>query len=183
MKALVATLLLFVASFAHANDFRKAGQKYFTDVELVNQNGQKVRFYSDLIDGKIVIINSFFATCTGVCPVMGGTFKKIQAALGDRIGKDVHLISISVDPENDTPAALRKYAKATNARPGWTFITGDKKNVEAALYKLGLKTENKESHTPVVLIGNEPKGVWKKALGLAPSDDVIKLVNEVVAAQ
>lgn len=183
MKALVATLLLFVAPFANANDFRAVGQKYFTDVVLVNQNGEKVRFYSDLIDGKIVVINSFFATCTGVCPVMGGTFKKIQAALGDRIGKDVHLISISVDPENDTPAALRKYAKATAARPGWTFVTGDKKSVETALQKLGLKTANKESHTPVVLIGNEPKGVWKKAFGLAASDEVLKLVNEVVAAQ
>ena len=183
MRALIVALLLFAATVASANDFRPAGQKYFTDIELVNQDGRKVRFYSDLIDGKIVIINSFFATCTGVCPVMGGTFKKIQAELGDRIGKDVHLISISVDPENDTPAALRKYAKATAARPGWTFITGDRKNVEAALHKLGLKTANKESHTPVVLIGNEPKGVWKKAFGLAASDDVIKLVNEVVAAQ
>jgi protein SCO1 len=183
MRTLAATLILIAASFAHANDFRPAGQKYFTDIELVNQDGQKVRFYSDLIDGRIVIINSFFATCTGVCPVMGGTFKKIQSVLGDRIGKDVHLISISVDPENDTPAALRKYAKATAARPGWTFITGDKKNVETALHKLGLKTANKESHTPVVLIGNEPKGVWKKAFGLAASDEVIKLVNEVVAAQ
>ena len=183
MRTLTAALLLFAVTIASANEFRPAGRKYFTDIELVNQNGEKVRFYSDLIDGKIVVINSFFATCTGVCPVMGGTFKKIQAQFGDRIGKDVHLISISVDPENDTPEALRKYAKATAARPGWTFITGDKKNVEAALYKLGLKTPNKESHTPVVLIGNEPKGVWKKAFGLAASDEVIKLVNEVVAAQ
>lgn len=183
MRAVAALALLLVASLAQANDFRTAGQKYFTDVELVNQDGKKVRFYSDLIDGKIVIINSFFASCTGVCPVMSGTYKKIQAALGDRIGKDVHLISISVDPETDTPAALRKYAKATNARPGWTFITGDKKSVETALHKLGLKTATKESHTPVVLIGNEPKGVWKKAFGLAASDEVVKLVNEVVAAQ
>lgn len=183
MRALVMALALCAATVAHANDFRTAGLKYFTDVELVNQDGKKVRFYTDLIDGKIVIINSFFATCTGVCPVMGGTFKKIQAALGDRIGRDVHLISISVDPENDTPAALRKYAKATAARPGWTFITGDRKSVELALQKLGLKTANKESHTPVVLIGNEPKGVWKKAFGLAASDEVVKLVNEVVAAQ
>jgi protein SCO1 len=183
MRALAAALLLFAASVAHANDFRTAGLKYFTDIELVNQDGEKVRFYSDLIDGRIVIINSFFATCTGVCPVMSGTYKKIQEALGDRIGKDVHLISISVDPENDTPEALRKYAKATAARPGWTFITGDKKNVEAALHKLGLKTASKESHTPVVLIGNEPKGVWKKAFGLAGSDEVVRLVKEVVAAK
>jgi protein SCO1 len=183
MKTAIAALLLFAASIASANDFRPAGQKYFTDIELVNQDGKKVRFYTDLIDGKIVIINSFFATCTGVCPVMSGTYKKIQAALGDRIGKDVHLISISVDPTNDTPEALRKYAKATSARPGWTFITGDPKNVELALQKLGLKTATKESHTPVVLIGNDSKGIWKKAFGLAASDEVLKLVNEVVAAQ
>ncbi|HEX2059794.1 MAG TPA: SCO family protein [Thermoanaerobaculia bacterium] len=183
MRAAFLALLLCVASIAHANDFRQAGLKYFTDLELVDHNGKKVRFYSDLIDGKIVVINSFFATCTGVCPVMSGTFKKIQAALGDRIGRDVHLVSIAVDPENDTPAQLRKYAKATAARPGWTFITGDKESVETALYKLGLKTANKESHTPVVLIGNEPKGVWKKAYGLAAADEVVRLVQEVVAAQ
>lgn len=183
MRTAVAALLLFVASVAQANEFRAAGQKYFTDLELVDQNGRKVRFYSDLIDGKIVVINSFFATCTGVCPVMGATFRKIQEALGDRVGRDVHLISISVDPENDTPEKLRKYAKATSARPGWTFITGDKKNVDAALRKLGLLTANKESHTPVVLIGNDAKGVWKKAFGLAAADEVVRLVQEVVVAK
>lgn len=183
MRAGIAVLLLFIATVAQANDFRAAGQKYFTDIELVDQNGKKVRLYTDLIDGKIVVINSFFATCTGVCPVMGSTFKKIQEALGDRVGRDVHLISISVDPETDTPAQLRKYAKASSARPGWTFITGDRKNVDAALQKLGLLTPNKESHTPVVLIGNDSKGVWKKAFGLAASDEVIRLVQEVVAAK
>lgn len=183
MRTALAMLLLLAASAAQANDFRAAGQKYFTDIELVDQNGKKVRFYSDLIDGKIVVINSFFATCTGVCPVMGSTFKKIQEALGDRVGKDVHMVSISVDAENDTPEKLRKYAKANTARPGWTFITGDRKNVDAALQKLGLLTPNKESHTPVVLIGNDAKGVWKKAFGLAKSDEVLQLVQEVIAAK
>lgn len=183
MRTALAILLLFVASAAPANDFRAAGQKYFTDLPLVDQDGKTVKFYSDLIDGRIVIVNSFFATCTGVCPVMGSTFKKIQAVLGDRLGRDVHLISISVDPENDRPEQLRKYAKANGARPGWTFITGDKKNVDAALQKLGLLTATKESHTPVVLIGNDATGVWKKAFGLAASDEVVKLVQEVVAAK
>lgn len=183
MKRVALALLLCFATAAQANDFRAAGQKYFGDIELVDQNEKKVRFYSDLIDGKIVIINSFFATCTGICPVMGGTFKKIQETFGDRIGKDVFLVSITVDAENDTPAALRKYAKASNARPGWTFITGDKKNVDAALRKLGLLTENKESHTPVMLIGNDAKGVWKKAFGIAKSDEIVRLVQEVAAAK
>ncbi|HEX6095411.1 MAG TPA: SCO family protein [Thermoanaerobaculia bacterium] len=161
--------------------FSDAGLKYFTDVPLLDQDGRKVRLYSDLIAGKTIVVNSFFASCPGSCPVMTGTFRKIQTALGDRLGRDVHLISITVDPENDTPAALRKFAKDAAARPGWSFVTGDKTNVAQALHKLGLKTDLKENHTAVVIIGNEPKGVWKKAFGLAPSEDVLKLVQEVVA--
>ena len=182
--ALVFTLFLAsIASAAPKTDFHQAGLNYFTDIELVDQNGEKVRFYSDLLAGKVVIINSFFATCNGSCPVMSGTFRKIQAALGDRLGRDVHLISISVDPETDTPAQLRKFAGEAKAQPGWHFVTGDKKNVQQALYKLGLLTDTKESHTAIVLIGNEPKGVWKKAFGLAAADEVVKLVQEVVAAE
>lgn len=181
----VSVLLLLVSAVdaAPAPDFRQAGLNYFTDVELVDQNGEKVRFYTDLLAGKVVIINSFFATCNGSCPVMSGTFRKIQAALGNRLGRDVHLISISVDPETDTPEQLRKFAKAASAGPGWHFLTGDKKNVNQALYKLGLLTDTREGHTAVVLIGNEPKGVWKKAFGLAAADEVVRLVQEVVAAE
>ncbi|HEY0142191.1 MAG TPA: SCO family protein [Thermoanaerobaculia bacterium] len=156
-----------------------AAHNYFTDVVLTDQHGKEVRLYSDLLAGRTVVINSFFATCSGSCPVMTGTFRRIQSTLGDR----VHLISISVDPETDTPAQLRRFAKEAGAEPNWHFITGDKTRVAAALHKLGLKTDLKENHSAVVLIGNEPKGVWKKAFGLAKSDDVMQLVQEVVAAQ
>jgi cytochrome oxidase Cu insertion factor (SCO1/SenC/PrrC family)/ABC-type branched-subunit amino acid transport system substrate-binding protein len=180
--ALMVALLLATAAIAEpAPDFRQAGINYFTDIELVDQNGAKVRFYSDLLAGKVVVINSFFATCSGSCPVMSGTFRKIQTALGDRIGRDVHLVSITVDPETDTPEQLRKFAKAASAGPGWHLVTGSKENVSQALHKLGLRTETKETHTAVVLIGNEPKGVWKKAFGLAASDEIVRLVQEVAA--
>src|SRR5215217_2776911 len=108
-------------------------QKYFGDVKLVNQDGKEVRLYSDLMQGKTVIINAMFATCTGACPVMSGTMAKIQDHLGDRVGKDVRLISITVDPVNDTPAKLKEYANRFHARPGWSLLTGSKENVEAAL--------------------------------------------------
>ncbi|HET8772989.1 MAG TPA: ABC transporter substrate-binding protein [Thermoanaerobaculia bacterium] len=184
MKRLLVALsaaLLFATATAAAPppDLRQAGLNYFSDVELVDQNGAKVRFYSDLLAGKVVVINSFFATCSGSCPVMSGTFRKIQTALGDRVGRDVHLVSITVDPETDTPAQLRKFAKAASAGPGWHLVTGSKENVSQALRKLGLLTETKETHTAVVLIGNEPKGVWKKAFGLADSDEIVRLVQEV----
>ncbi|HYC89238.1 MAG TPA: SCO family protein [Thermoanaerobaculia bacterium] len=175
MKALVLAMLL-------AATLREAGLKYFGDVPLRDQNGKEVHLYSDLIEGKIIVVNSFFATCSGSCPVMTGTFRKIQSDLGDRLGKDVHLISITVDPATDTPAQLRRFAKEAGAKPGWSFVTGDPKNVSLALQRLGLSTDVKENHTAVVIIGNEPKGVWKKAFGLAPPDEVRKLVQEVVAA-
>jgi protein SCO1/2 len=176
-------VLLLLALPAAASDLATAGRNYFTDVELTNQQGQKVRFYSDLIAGKTVVINSFYSTCTGICPVMAGTFKRIQTELGDRLGRDVILISVTVDPETDTPARLRDYAKSIGAKPGWIFVTGKRENVEAALGRLGLRAASKEDHTAVMIIGNEPKGLWKKAFGLARSEDIVKMVDEVVAAQ
>jgi protein SCO1 len=157
-----------------------AAERYFTDVELVNQHGEAVRFYSDLIKGKVVIINSFFTTCTSVCPPMNKNFARVQEALGDRLGRDVFIVSISVDPEHDTPARLKEYAAKFAARPGWHFLTGKKENVDRALYKLGQYVEAKDDHLTVVIIGNEPTGLWKKAHGLAKAEALIEVVNSVV---
>lgn len=177
MKKLL-VVLLFATSLAAS-----PARNYFTDVVLTDQDGKPVRLYSDVLQGKTVVVESFFSTCTGTCPLMNATFAKIQAAVGDRLGKDVHLVSITVDAENDTPAKLKEYAGRMKARPGWMFLTGDKKNVEQALYKLGLAAESRETHKNLFIVGNEPKGVWKKAFGLAPPDEVRKLVQEVVAAR
>lgn len=177
------TLTLAVPLTAPASDLETAGRNYFTDVALTNQDGVRMRLYSDLISGKTVVINTFYSTCVGICPIMGATLKSIQTALGDRLGRDVILVSITVDPETDTPARLREYAKSMAAKPGWYFVTGERKNVEQALQKLGLLVPAKEDHKAIMIIGNEPKGVWKKAFGLARSADVVKMVEEVVAAQ
>jgi protein SCO1/2 len=159
---------------------QSAAQKYFSDVVLINQNGEKMRFYSDLLKGHVVIINSFFATCPGSCLPMNRNLEKVQEALGDRVGKDVFIISISVDPIVDTPPKLKDYAKKFNAKPGWYFLTGDKENVDWALHKLGQFVTDKQDHLNIVIIGNEPTGLWKKALGLAKSDELIKVVESVL---
>ena len=158
-------------------------QKYFTDVVLINQNGEKMRFYSDLLKGKVVIINSFFATCQGSCLPMNRNLEKIQQALGDHVGKDVFILSISVDPLVDTPPKLKDYAQKLNARPGWYFLTGDKENVEFALKKLGQFVDNKQDHLNIFIIGNERTGLWKKAFGLAQSDELMKVVESVLNDQ
>ena len=158
-------------------------QKYFTDVVLINQNGEKMRFYSDLLQGKVVIINSFFATCQGSCLPMNRNLEKVQQALGDHVGKDVFILSISVDPLVDTPPKLKDYAKKFNARPGWYFLTGDKENVEFALKKLGHFVADKQDHLNIFIIGNERTGLWKKAFGLAQTDALVKVVESVLNDQ
>ena len=158
-------------------------RKYFTDVVLINQNGEKMRFYTDLLQGKVVIINSFFGTCQGSCLPMNRNLEKVQAALGDRVGKDVRIISISVDATVDTPAVLKEYAKRLHAGPGWYFLTGNKENVDFALQKLGQFVTDKQDHLNIIIIGNERTGLWKKAFGLAQSDQLVKVVESVLNDQ
>jgi len=171
------------ASLANPDDgpsTRSPAERYFSDVELIDQDGQKVRFYSDVLKNKIVAINTFFTTCTNICPPMNRNFEKMQEALGDRLGKDVFLVSITVDPETDTPTRLKEYGRRFHARPGWLFLTGKKENVNWALYKLGQYVETKDDHTSIFIIGNEPKGLWKKAFGLAKSEELIRILEDVI---
>ena len=157
-----------------------AAHKYFSDVKLINQDGQEMRLYSDLMQGKTVVINAMFTSCTGACPVMTGTMEKIQNHLGDRVGKDVHLISISVDPVNDTPAKMKEYAGRFHAKPGWYLLTGSKENVEAALRKLGQWVDVPSNHQNLYLIGNDRTGLWKKAFALAKPEEIMPIVDSVV---
>ncbi|MFL6286567.1 MAG: SCO family protein [Pyrinomonadaceae bacterium] len=167
------------ASTATSASSATPAQKYFTDVELVDQDGRKVRFYSDVLKGKTVIVNAFFTTCTSVCPPMNRNMEKIQAALGDRVGRDVLLVSISVDPETDTPARLKEYSRKFHAGAGWLFLTGKKENVDWALYKVGQYVEDKQDHTTVFIVGNEATGLWKKAFGMAKPAELIQIVESV----
>lgn len=188
MKKTVLTSLLALAVLAPAwgqeakapASADSAAHKYFGDVKLVNQDGKEMRLYSDLMQGKTVVINAMFTSCTGACPVMSGTMEKIQNHLGDRVGKDVHLISISVDPVNDTPAKLKEYAGRFHAKPGWYLLTGSKENVEAALRKLGQWVDVPASHQNLYLIGNDRTGLWKKAFALAKPEEILPIVDSVV---
>jgi protein SCO1/2 len=153
--------------------------KYFSDVELVDQDGRRHRFYSDLLQGKTVVVEAFFTSCTSSCPVLAERLAALQERLGDRLGRDVYLLSFSVDPQIDTPARLKQYAERLGARPGWFFLTGTKTNVDWALYKLGAYTGPAEAHSNLLILGNEPAGEWKKVFGLAPAEDLIRSLDAV----
>jgi protein SCO1/2 len=172
-----------IARQSAATAGQTSAQRYFSDIVLLNQHGERMRFYSDLLQGKVVIINSFFATCRDSCLPMNRNLERVQQALGDRVGKDVRIISISVDPTVDTVASLKEYAKTLHAGPGWYFLTGDKQNVDAVLRKLGQFVDDKQNHLNLIIVGNERTGLWKKAFGLARSEELVKVVESVLNDQ
>src|SRR5262245_3462309 len=147
--------------------------QHLPNIELTTHEGRKVRFYDDLVKGKVVAINFMFATCRKACPAATQNLVEVQDALGDRLGRDVTLLSISLDPERDTPEVLRGYAEAHGARPGWYFLTGRRDDIELLRRKLGayeldpVLDADKTQHAGIVILGNEPRGRWKAISALS----------------
>lgn len=163
------------------DDFVNEGaKKYFTDVELIDQFGRPQRLYSDLLRGRVVVIDAFFSSCTGVCPVLNQRMTAIKKAFPDELGDELLLLSITVDPEIDTRLRLNEYGEGLRAGSNWLFLTGDRDNLKTALTKLGLYADNRENHSNLLLIGNDRTGLWKKAFGLAPIDEVVEIVAGVL---
>ena len=133
------------------------------DTAVYDQNGKRLRFYTDLVKGKTVAINFIFTTCTTICPPLTAMFRKLQQDLGQRKGLEVRLISVSVDPATDTPKRLHDFAAKFRAGPGWAFVTGDKAEIDSLLQALGAAVGEKNNHTPVILVGNDMTGYWTRA--------------------
>lgn len=151
------------------------------DSTVYDQDGRMLHFYSDLVKGKTVAINFLFTTCTTICPPLAATFRKVQQELGERVGRDVSLISISVDPVTDVPERLKSFASKFNAGPGWTFITGGKPEIDQLLKALGAAVADKIDHTPMVLVGNEAADYWTRTYGLAPASTLVKVITDATA--
>jgi cytochrome oxidase Cu insertion factor (SCO1/SenC/PrrC family) len=150
------------------------------DVEVLDQNGNALHFYSDLIKGKTVAINFIFTNCTTICPPLAATFARVQKEMGDKVGKDVHFISISVDPLTDTPERLKAWGAKFKAGDGWTFITGEKQEIDKLLNALGASVSRREDHSPTVIVGNDLKGVWTRTYGLARTTQLMGLIVDVI---
>src|SRR5918911_2066790 len=143
-------------------------RRFIPDATLINQDGETVNFY-DLVKGRVVAIDLIYTTCQYACPLESARLARMQQILGDRMGKDVFFISISIDPEHDTPAALKAYAAQYDAGPGWYFLTGKIADIDLLSKKLGLwsdPTLTQDGHTPMLLIGNEPTGQWTQTSAL-----------------
>lgn len=151
------------------------------DTMVYDQNGRRLSFYNDLVKEKTVAINFLFTTCTTICPPMAATFRKVQQELGDRVGRDISLISISVDPATDVPERLKNFAAKFNAGPGWTFITGSSPEIDRLLKALGAAVADKNDHTPMVLVGNDAAGYWTRTYGLAAPAEIVRAITNASA--
>ena len=153
------------------------------DVELIDQDGRRVHFYSDLVKGRTVAINFIFTTCTTICPPLGATFARVERELGERAGRDVRLISVSVDPATDTPERMKAWGAKFKAGAGWTLVTGAKPVVDELLRALGAQTGRPEDHSPAVLIGNDASGQWTRTYGLARPTKLVEIIDAALAGR
>ncbi|HLF10984.1 MAG TPA: SCO family protein [Gammaproteobacteria bacterium] len=153
------------------------------DAELVTQNGAAVRLATDVVGDKIVVMDFVYTTCTTVCPVLSAIFSQVQTSLAERLGQDVAIVSISVDPARDTPAALRDYSARHGAREGWTWLTGAKPVVDKVLQQLGAYTPNFEDHPSMVLVGDGRTGQWVRFLGFPGAEQIMDKIDEFSAAR
>ncbi|HEV2843409.1 MAG TPA: SCO family protein [Thermoanaerobaculia bacterium] len=159
----------------------KLGALNVPDVPVIDQDGKAKNFYTDLVKDRVVAVNFVFTTCRTICPPMGATFGKLQQVLGERAGKDVHLISVSVDPGTDTPERLKAWSQKFGAGQGWTLVTGDRAEITRLLKALGVYTANIGDHSPLVLIGNDARRQWTRAYGLAAPAKLAELIDGMAA--
>ena len=175
--ALAALLGSFLAAQAQpekprlsASEREAKAREYFTDTVLKTQAGRPMKFYSDALKDKIVLINFVFTQCGDACPLITAKLVQAKHELGDAFGRDVRFISISLDPRHDRPADLASFARKFDAaHPEWLFLTGEPANVEQVVKKLGAWTQDLESHSTAIIIGNVRQAKWKKVRPDAPA--------------
>lgn len=144
------------------------GADYFPNVPLIDHEGRKVRFFDDLIKDKVVMVNFIFTSCPDVCPLETARLREVQKLLGERVGKDVFMYSITIDPKVDTPAVLKAYAEKYQVAPGWTFLTGNPDDIILLRKKLGMYGKEDEAgvlstHNLSLILGNQKTGKWMKS--------------------
>ncbi len=164
---------------APAGTLQKRIKPNIPDTVLIDQDGNKHRFYSDLIEGKTVLINAVYTSCAGVCPIQTSVFARVQMLLGDRVGKDVQMISVSIDPVTDTPERLKKYTQKFDVKPGWVFLTGSKQDVTGVLQAMDLYAAVPSEHTPIMAVGYEPGAVWMKMINITAPRDIVGRLDYV----
>ncbi|HEX7150212.1 MAG TPA: SCO family protein [Thermoanaerobaculia bacterium] len=169
----VAVLLLCAATTVSAGD---TFSPTIPDLEVVTHEGKKVRFYSDLVKGRVVAVNFVFTNCSTICPASGALFAALQKQHGR-----VHFISVSIEPTVDTPQRLKAWSKQFRTQPGWTLVTGSQETIDRIVKALGGPTGRPTDHLPLTIVGNDLTRNWSRMYGFPGSEKLGKIVDQVSA--
>lgn len=186
-RTLLLQLILIVALAAGAGTSGAATQSYARTVEtytipevtLLNQDGARTQLQDLLRTDKTVLVDFVYTTCTTICPVLSANFANFQRTLGPERLAEVRLISISIDPEYDTPKAMKSYLSRYLARPGWDFLSGSRKDIEKVLKSMNAYTMDKMSHVPVILMRSGSDSRWVRLSGLIGTTELMKEYEKV----
>lgn len=169
------------AGAATADAADEKARSYFSNLEVINQDGQRLHFYDDVLKDKVVAINFIFTNCQGACPLMTKNLTFVRDMLGGEVGKRIHFVSISIDPTRDTPAAMKEFAQAHDAdHAGWTWITGNPDNLAAIVKNLGSYTDDPETHTTQMLAANVRTAHWTKIAPNVPPQGIVERLRLLI---
>ena len=163
----------------HGNHKNDKARAYFTDLPVVTHDGRQVRFFSDLLKDKVVLINLFYGKCENSCPMVHTKLSKLQDLLDGYMGKSIFFVSVTIDPEPDNPEALAKYAQNFKPGKGWSFVTGNPEHIKTITRKLG-HLHNKEGHPPFLMMGDVKSARWKKVMPNVPNKALAQFLRELV---
>jgi protein SCO1/2 len=150
---------------APATSTQEHAQVKFANVALLDQNGKTIRLEQDLVRDKIVVMSFIYTSCTTVCPVVSSIMGKVQKQLGSRVGSEVQLVSISIDPQRDDPKRLLDYARTFQKGPGWSWLTGSPQSINETLKGLGSFSGDFKNHQPLILVGDGNSRHWMRYYG------------------
>lgn len=178
--ALLLLVLLVTAALpaapvqAESRKYKRSVERYaIPDVVLVDQNGKKVALASLVNSDQPVVVDFIYGTCTTICPVLSAGFVNLQRKLGPA-SRNVRLVSITIDPENDTPRVLKEYLKRYRAMPGWDFLTGSRADIDAVMKAFNAYIPDKMSHYPLNLIRSPKDGSWVRIFGIMSSREFLE---------
>lgn len=190
-----AALVALLPAFARAHDDHKKHaateaqppkpvKLALPDTSLLDQDSRRLRLRSDVLAGRIVVVDFIYTTCTTICPIFTATMGSLQERLADVSARDVQLVTVTVDPVRDTPRRLKEYAGRHHAKfDNWSFLTGSKSDVDAVNKAFGTYTPNIDDHPPMVLVGDTASGQWTRFYGFPAASDLEARVRQLLAAR
>ena len=177
--ALAAIILPVTSSAAESKKYKRSVEEYkIPDVVLTNQDGRKIRLNTLLQGDTPVVVDFIYGTCTTICPVLSAGFINLQNKVSSA-NQTVRLVSITIDPENDTPKVLKEYLKRYRAKAGWDFLTGSREDITRVMKAFNAYIPDKMSHYPLNMIRSPKDGTWVRLFGIMSSREFLEEYQNV----